>query len=62
MKEQINKRAEIQWIAYCTDCQVELERCPNGLFAEGAARHHIHYTGDKDHKVIIGYEIHGEKK
>jgi hypothetical protein len=49
----------MNWVAYCIDCQEELENCPNGYFAEGAAR--FHHRQHPDHKVIVGY-YYEEKK
>lgn len=45
-----------EWIAYCVDCQKELERCPNGGFADGAARRHLRVE-EPDHHVLVGYEL-----
>jgi hypothetical protein len=44
----------MEWVAYCITCSKELERCPNGNFAEAAARHHRRTNWG--HFIIIGYE------
>ena len=41
------------WTAYCITCHKVLEDCPNGEFAEVAAR--IHVDDKPYHKVIVGY-------
>jgi hypothetical protein len=48
------------WIAYCKDCQKEIDRAPNGIFVECAGKRHI--RENNDHKIIIGYEIKKEEK
>ncbi len=62
----------MNWIAYCIDCQLVLEDCPNGNFAEAYARLHSKGLGvwnDKQggmiagvegHRVIVGYIYNGE--
>ena len=50
-----NEKNQIVWVAVCLDCHKELERCPNGHFAEGAARYHVKNT--ECNKTLIGYEI-----
>lgn len=49
----------MDWIARCTTCGVELERCPNGSFATAAARHHIK-DGNDGHTVLVGFEVSGD--
>ena len=44
----------MNWVAYCCDCHEKLEDCPNGYFAEGAAKYHK--RDNPDHVVIVGYE------
>lgn len=42
----------MEWIAYCREYG-ELDRCPNGQWAEAEARVHGRKTG---HAVLIGYD------
>jgi hypothetical protein len=49
----------MNWIAYCTTCAKELENCPNGMFASGAAR--VHRKNNPEHQIIVGY-YEGEQK
>ncbi len=55
MTKKVNYMPIIDWIAYCVTCDKELERCPNGGFADGAARYHI--RENQDHRVIVGYDL-----
>lgn len=58
MKERIDHSMRTisgEWIAVCLDCHTEIERCPNGIFAEGAARNHVKHT--ECNRVVVGYEI-----
>ena len=49
----------MEYITICITCgNRELERCPNGFFAEGAARKHL--QDYPNHRVIVGYEIKNE--
>lgn len=43
----------MKWIAYCTECNKELDRMQNGSMAEAAGRIHSRKTG---HDVIVGYD------
>jgi len=43
------------WVAKCQTCGKELERCPNGIFAEGAAK--LHVRENTDHTVLVGFVI-----
>lgn len=43
---------QLIWEAHCLTCGRQLEACPNGSFAEGAARYHVKYH--KGHRVVVG--------
>lgn len=44
----------ITWVAYCTVCNEELCKAPNGEFVETVAREHIEET---QHRTLIGYYV-----
>ena len=45
----------MNWIAHCKTCLKELENCPNGHFAHGAAR--IHKRDNPLHEILVGYDF-----
>jgi hypothetical protein len=46
---------KLEWVAYCFECNRELDRTPNGVWVEAAAR--IHRRGNPGHRVMVGYEV-----
>lgn len=50
----------MNWTAYCITCGKQLESCPNGTWAEAAARIHLRLNGD--HRILVGYEAQKEVK
>jgi hypothetical protein len=44
----------IVWVAYCTDCQEELEAGTKGSGIEEVAERHTALT---DHRVLVGYYV-----
>jgi hypothetical protein len=63
---KLEREDTMNWTAYCITCRETLECCPNGHFAEGAARahkrgieidngRHLVAGGTSEHVVIVGY-------
>ena len=45
----------VKWIAFCSDCNKELEKCKNGVWADSAANRHL--ENNPDHFVLVGYQV-----
>ena len=45
----------MKWTSICLDCGKVLESCPNGIFAEAAAR--IHKKQYPEHRCYVGTEV-----
>jgi hypothetical protein len=49
----------IVWVAYCTDCQEELEAGTNGSGIEEVAERHAALAG---HRVLVGYYVDADEE
>lgn len=56
----------LEYTAFCLDCGEEIDKGPNGVWVEGAARAHIKQiraieqekdTYTEDHMVLVGYLV-----
>jgi hypothetical protein len=49
----------MDWTSVCLDCGKVLESCPNGTFAEAAAR--LHLEKYPDHRCYVGVKVEKRK-
>ena len=49
----------IVWVAYCTDCEKELEAGTNGSMVEEVGKRHTGLTG---HRVLVGYYVDADEE
>lgn len=47
---------KLEWVAYCFVCKKEIDRAPNGVWVEAAAKIHSRDSLG-NHKVVVGYEV-----